>query len=1627
LDGAINIQAGHTVNILADVTIDQVTVQSTATLSISPTGVPTNVIINDGLGADLTVIGTFSLTDDAFTSGSNVTVNGQMVVNTGGTIPTFDVTLSSLTFAANSTYQHNQDAGTIPQSTWNATSTCSITGTVNTVPTVVVSQPSSGLNQSFGNFTWDNAAQAITANLALTTAAFSGSFSIINSNGRVVTLNQNANATITVTKDFVVSGTSRLALTNGVTVTLNVNRDFLYTGSGSSILSGTGGTGNIQVKGNFTFSAGTFTKTGATGSGTITFNGTGIQNYTGGGIIAAAQVVNFTVNAGSTLNLGTGIITGGGAFSNNGTIQVGSTAASGAIQNLASVSATALDPTQGNIQTPLASRAYAASSKIVYNGASAQFIGNGQPASVNTDINNASGVTLVLDQNFGGTLNQIAGDIILNGKTITLATYSRTAGNFVVDPSASFAINGTGAFGTLFMSGGPTITGFYINRSSGSLTLGSDLTVTGTFQQVAGNIDMSGRTLTIAGPLINGASFIVNSTSNFIVNNAGALPAAPVSFTGSTALNTLTLNRGATFYTSTNLTINTLNLTVGTVNNTGTITMATGGIINQNDGSIVNGAGGVLTAATNYDVAYNPGTADITTGIEMPISTTQLRHLSKAGARKLTLTKNITINGDLTLLTGSGTFDAGANSIDLKGNFASNSSSTLTASTFTFSGSTSVSGASSVRLLHATITGTLTPTVNLEFDGNLLNNGILNMGAGTTTTFGGTTAISGTGACPFNNIVIAASSTLSGNLSVAGTWTNNNAATSYSSGTVTFNGTSSIGGTAATTFNSIVISGTLTAPPTLTLKGDFTNNGTFTAGTGTVVFSGTALQAIKSTNATVTDFNNINVTNTAAPTSVQVQTNQNLKGVLTLAANSTFKADGSGAIFKLRSTAQHPTVDAAIATLPSGASVMGDVTVERYMGIDGTGGRAYRYISSPVQSVPVSQIQTSIPVTGSFTGSSSCSGCSASASMFLYNETLITGDLNVGYTAFPVAANTETLTNGRGYAIYVRGNIAPVAGAGSALWSVRAPINSGIINFTPFTTYTSSGTNANDGWNLVGNPYPSTISWDAAGWTKTGLNNSIYMRDNSLAVVASYIGGTGTNGGSANIPIGQAFWVKSDVGGINFQATEAVKVAGTQSTYFRQAPLANVLRLALVKGNVKDESVIRFTPEATAEFDPQWDAYKLKNPSPTFNLSSVTALGTKLAINALPELGCSTVQLHVSEAVSGTYSLAFSGFESFGSGVVVTLTDNFLHLSLTATSGGYNFSITADPASTGNRFSLSFSGPDVKTDLAVAAQYACANADASVSISGAQTGIRYYASLNGQKVSDVLTSDGGTLSIPIKNSSLATGENVIKIMAALPGCDAVAFNQNLTVKKEGVYTASAIGGTHCRQGQATLTSSGAPAGGSYHWYDKADAATPITGQSGSQFITPSLTKTLTYFVSAVNSIGCEGQRVPVVATIVNYDDAAITAVDDKTLKSNYATGNRWYRDGQLLADTTASLAIQSSGRYKLEINIGACTTSDERSFVVTGLNEAGFGLKAYPNPVSGVYTLDLPAEKSDIDNLPVFNALGGQIGTMKLTQQGTGKKGQFDFNSHPAGFYYIRVVSGKTITVIKVIKINNNE
>jgi hypothetical protein len=246
-------------------------------------------------------------------------------------------------------------------------------------------------------------------------------------------------------------------------------------------------------------------------------------------------------------------------------------------------------------------------------------------------------------------------------------------------------------------------------------------------------------------------------------------------------------------------------------------------------------------------------------------------------------------------------------------------------------------------------------------------------------------------------------------------------------------------------------------------------------------------------------------------------------------------------------------------------------------------------------------------------------------------------------------------------------------------------------------SFTSSGSIANDGWNLVGNPYPSAIDWNAAtGWTKTNISGTIYIADNGGAALqyAMWNGVTGVNGGSRYIAMGQAFWVKATAGSPVLSTRENIKVPGQSPTFFRTASTENLLHIKLTNSIFEDETAIHFRDDATKQFDDYADAWKLKNGS--FNLSSLTENHERLAINSLPSLMCNTrVNLDVADVKPGAYQLKFSNMSSFDADASVILEDHYLNQNIFVSEQDiYLFTVSDAPASKGDqRFTVVINKP----------------------------------------------------------------------------------------------------------------------------------------------------------------------------------------------------------------------------------------------------------------------------------------------------------------------------------------------
>ncbi|MBL4710683.1 MAG: T9SS type A sorting domain-containing protein [Flavobacteriales bacterium] len=333
--------------------------------------------------------------------------------------------------------------------------------------------------------------------------------------------------------------------------------------------------------------------------------------------------------------------------------------------------------------------------------------------------------------------------------------------------------------------------------------------------------------------------------------------------------------------------------------------------------------------------------------------------------------------------------------------------------------------------------------------------------------------------------------------------------------------------------------------------------------TGNIIFKGVGSQTIEGNTA----FYNLEIDNSAGVTVTAGLTEINNELQLT---SGNFNTGGS---VKLNAIASKTARIAPILT----GSISGDVTIECFIENQAYD---YRFLSLPVQNQTLDEWSDDLLMSG-FIGTPYPTF--NFNNVFFYNETL-SGVRNARYEN---ATNvTNPVIKGEGVQIYV--------GAADLKVDVTGEIYSGVVNFPVTFTDDPAELVAEDGWNLLGNPYPSTIDWSNPNWTRTNIEDAIYIYQGSSNNYQSYVNGVGTNGGTPYIPSSQGFWVKADGIGVPvLSANEKVKTS-QETSYIERRSSQDLLRLIVSNGMNQDEIVVRYHPEASARFDPKWDASKVE-------------------------------------------------------------------------------------------------------------------------------------------------------------------------------------------------------------------------------------------------------------------------------------------------------------------------------------------------------------------------------------------------------------------------------------------------
>jgi len=257
------------------------------------------------------------------------------------------------------------------------------------------------------------------------------------------------------------------------------------------------------------------------------------------------------------------------------------------------------------------------------------------------------------------------------------------------------------------------------------------------------------------------------------------------------------------------------------------------------------------------------------------------------------------------------------------------------------------------------------------------------------------------------------------------------------------------------------------------------------------------------------------------------------------------------------------------------------------------------------------------------------------------------------------------------------------------------PLNNGAILNNGLTRQASPN---NFGWNLVGNPYPSFIDWDN-GINKTNLNNSVHIRKGDGGI-ATYINGSGLNGGTRYIAPMQAFWVQvqasETTGSIEF--TNASRLHNDTIPFFKSSNTPNLM-LSINRAVYSDEMLIRFIDGATIDFDPAYDAAKLFSTNENHpQIYTILDAGKEIAINSMPELiANTTVVVGFTTNHADVLEINAANLSSFDSNVEIILEDLYDN-TMTNLKQTNSYSFNSATGAFNDRFLVHFNLTTTNTD-----------------------------------------------------------------------------------------------------------------------------------------------------------------------------------------------------------------------------------------------------------------------------------------------------------------------------------------
>ncbi|MCF8367119.1 MAG: T9SS type A sorting domain-containing protein [Bacteroidales bacterium] len=242
--------------------------------------------------------------------------------------------------------------------------------------------------------------------------------------------------------------------------------------------------------------------------------------------------------------------------------------------------------------------------------------------------------------------------------------------------------------------------------------------------------------------------------------------------------------------------------------------------------------------------------------------------------------------------------------------------------------------------------------------------------------------------------------------------------------------------------------------------------------------------------------------------------------------------------------------------------------------------------------------------------------------------------------------------------------------------------NNSSIPVTGLTKSDPAGTY--NGWNFLGNPFPSALLWGTEDWLlgeDVDNNCQIWNEQNASYTVIS--------SGNDIIPAMNGFMVHASVNNASLTIPAAAKVHNDQAWYKGTGEYENGFTLLArdPQGSTAQPTIIRFDNEATDGYDSKFDSYFLTGYAPVFYSKSA---GKAFALNTLPNWSENLViPLYFTGNGASSYIIEAQGLENFEEAQSCYLYDRKTGTQTNLLSEN-NYSFTSDENDDPYRFDLRF-------------------------------------------------------------------------------------------------------------------------------------------------------------------------------------------------------------------------------------------------------------------------------------------------------------------------------------------------